>query len=187
MEPIRQQSMENATADTPATAQVPARRRLIKNGALGVTVVLATLASRPALAEMCKGPSAFGSLNSSRMVRLTECGGSPDYWKSKPGVQWPIPPTTPFNQTFTAGQQANPVTFSLMDAISTAGGDVIMLRRKVVAALLNNLAGMAPDFLTAAEIKAMWAAASVGLNYVNSSRGIDWTAAEVISYFDSLY
>lgn len=76
---------------------------------------------------------------------------------------------------------------TLMDALDTGGGNVIMLRRKVIAALLNVKTGAAPDFLTEAEIKAMWNAASMGQPYVNSTRGINWTAAQVIAYFDSLF
>lgn len=163
------------------------RRRLIKGGLLGASVVMATLASRPAFAHTCKTPSAFGSMNTSRPVPLVECGYSPGYWKAKPGVTWPIPPNTPFNQVFPLGLPAQPTTLTLMDAIDMGGGGVIAFRRHVIAALLNQRAGITADFLTETEIKDMWAAASQGSNYVNTTRGISWTASQVMTYIQSLY
>lgn len=181
---------QSATQETPAASdaleQHP-RRRLIKGGLLGASVVMATLASRPAFAHSCKTPSAFGSMNTSRPVPLVECGYSPGYWKSKPGVTWPIPPNTPFNQEFPAGLPAVPATLSLFDAIKMGGGGVIAFRRHVIAALLNLRAGVTSDFLTEVEIKDMWAAASQGSDYVNPTRGISWNAAQTMAYIQSLY
>lgn len=184
MEPNNKQT---AVSEVAASAKEHSRRRLIKGGALGATVIMATLASRPAFAHSCKTPSAFGSMNASRPAPLIECGQSPGYWKNH-REHWPggLKPNTSFNTVFPAGLQSPP-SYTLLDALSEGGGGIVMLRRKVVCALLNYLAGLAPNFLTAAEIKAMWAAASLGHNYVNTIRGIDWTAAQVISFFDSLY
>jgi len=186
MEPLNDQAASEQTAN-PAE-RMPSRRRLIKAGALGATVVVATLASRPALAHTCKTPSAFGSMNVSRPPQLVECGLSHGYWKNHPD-KWPagLPPTMPFNTAFPVGQPASPANLTLMQALDMGGGGLIMLRRQVITALLNLRANVAPGFLTEAEIRGMWAAASTSQNYVNSTRGINWTPAQVLAYFDSLF
>jgi len=185
--PENQSPAQDPVETTPAALELHPRRRLIKGGVLGASVVMATLASRPAFAHACKTPSAYGSMNTSRPAPLVECGYSPGYWKSKPGVQWPIPQNTPFNQEFPAGMPAQPASLTLMQAIEMGGGGVVAFRRHIIACLLNKRAGVTDDFLTELEIKEMWAAASTGSTYVNTTRGISWTAPQVMSYIQSLF
>ncbi|HRE16608.1 MAG TPA: hypothetical protein PLW86_05995 [Rhodocyclaceae bacterium] len=185
--PENKTTAQDIVETSPPDFEMHPRRRLIKGGLLGASVVMATLASRPAFAHTCKTPSAFGSMNASRPVPVVECGYSPGYWKSKPGVTWPIPPTTPFNTVFTAGLPAQPATLTLMQALEMGGGGLIAFRRHIIAALLNQRSGVTADFLTEAEIKGMWAAASTGGTYVNPTRGISWTPAQVMTYIQSLY
>jgi len=185
------ESDKHATSGSPSVTETASnqdhpRRRLIKGGLLGASVVMASLAGRSAFAHTCRTPSAYGSLNVSRPPVLVECGNSPGFWKTHPEA-WPIPPNTPFDQVFPGSQRVRSANLTLMDALNEGGGGTTMCRRKVIATLLNVRAGITVDFLTEAEIKAMWNVASMGGTYVNSARGISWTADQVIAYFDSLY
>ncbi|MES2236931.1 MAG: hypothetical protein EPO47_00555 [Rugosibacter sp.] len=72
-EPVDNSTDLSVDKPTALDLSIPSRRRLIKLGAVAVPIV-ATLASRPALAWHCKSPSAWGSeiINPNTSLRTNE-------------------------------------------------------------------------------------------------------------------
>ena len=131
----------------------PTRRRLAQAG-LAAPVVLATLASKNALAATPYNCTVSGMLSGNTSshgapVPCTSLGVSPGCWKS-PHVcgtvssyndtRWPSPykPTTPFTTAFSS-YPTGYNTKTMLDALRARGGGNIAFARAAIASLLNSL------------------------------------------------
>ncbi|MHB0975303.1 MAG: hypothetical protein ACYC0P_13785 [Thiobacillus sp.] len=185
----------------------PARRRLTQAG-LAAPVVLATLASRNALAATPYNCTVSGKLSGNtsshgQPVSCSSLGVSPGCWKSQhvcgsaplySNNRWPSPytPTTPFTTAFTSYPSGfNSKT--LLQGLQAQGGGNIAFARAAIASLLNSLA-FAPDYpLTPSQVQALFNATCNGGTITLSTvfPGITGTTAwgmdDVKNYFESLY
>lgn len=182
----------------------PTRRRLTQAG-LAAPVVLATLASKNALATTPYNCTVSGQLSGNTSshgtpVPCTSLGVSPGCWKSPhvcgtvSSTRWPSPykPTTPFTTAFSS----HPTGFdtkTMLDALRARGGGNIAFARAAIASLLNSLK-FAPDYpLTPTQVQALFNATCNGRTITLSTvfPGITgstaWDMDDVKRYFESLY
>ena len=185
----------------------PARRKLTQAG-LAAPVVLATLASKNALAATPYNCTVSGQLSGNtsshgQPVSCTSLGVSPGCWKSPhvcgtassySDTRWPSPykPTTPFTTAFSS-YPTGFNTKTMLDALRTGGGGNIAFARAAIASLLNSLR-FAPDYpLSPQQVKALFNATCNGGTIALSTvfPGITGTTAwgmdDVMRYFESLY
>ena len=185
----------------------PTRRKLTQAG-LAAPVVLATLASKNALAATPYNCTVSGQLSGNtsshgQPVSCTSLGVSPGCWKSPhvcgtassySDTRWPSPykPTTPFTTAFSS-YPTGFNTKTMLDALRTRGGGNIAFARAAVASLLNSLR-FAPDYpLSPQQVKALFNATCNGGTITLSTvfPGITGTTAwgmdDVMRYFESLY
>lgn len=186
----------------------PTRRRLTQAG-LAAPVVLATLASKNALATTPYNCTVSGQLSGNTSshgtpVSCTSLGVSPGCWKSRhvcgtvssySDTRWPSPykPTTPFSAAFSSYPTGFTSKTTMLDALRAKGGDNVAFARAATASLLNSLA-FAPDYpLTPLQVKALFNATCNGGTITLSTvfPGITGTTAwdmnDVKRYFESLY
>lgn len=185
----------------------PTRRRLAQAG-LAAPVVLATLASKNALAATPYNCTVSGMLSGNTSshgapVPCTSLGVSPGCWKS-PHVcgtvssyndtRWPSPykPTTPFTTAFSS-YPTGYNTKTMLDALRAGGGGNIAFARAAIASLLNSLK-FAPNYpLSPQQVKALFNATCNGGTITLSTvfPGITgttaWSMDDVKRYFESLY
>jgi len=183
--------------DTPPSAEPPssaggepkASRRRLLQGALASAPVLMTLVSRPVLAETCKTPSGYVSLNASTAGHGAICSGvSPDTWKNALNREFPpgFPPSKTFNSFFNSPPYpgfAGPPPLSLLDVLNLPPTPPINdVARLIVAALLNAAAGTTP-VLTTQVVKHMWEEYfTTGFGTFSPSSGAHWNHDELIDY-----
>lgn len=189
-------------------------RRRLAQGGLAAPVVLASLASKSALAAAPYNCTISGKLSGNVSSHGTDqpCSGlglSPGYWKNIAQHPWPgIDPNAPFNSIFadvywfkvqntnsfklaapgTFGYTANP---TLSQVLNSGGGmdasPYPALGRAAIASYLNSRADtLLPDFpLQPQQVVEMFNAVFTGGYEVKP--GVMWDAICVICYFESLY
>jgi hypothetical protein len=179
------------------------RRRLLQGG-LGVAPVVLTLASRSTfggtLACECATPSGFVSGNTSKPGGPATCGGlSPGYWWKKPGVTWPLPFVRDnlfYSYGFVHGTYVDYSTNlvpsnpnpTMMDVMSAHQGpnpyDPGTIGFHIIAALLNQAAGLLPPFITPSLLYALFNQVATTGYYlpVPSMPSIQWSASDVVNY-----
>lgn len=189
------------------TAVVDENRRRLTKGGLAAPVVLATLASKNALAAAPYNCTVSGKLSGNTSshgtpVACSSLGVSPGCWKSPhvkgtapsySDTRWPSPynPKTPFTTAFSS-YPSGFNTKTMLEALSTGGGGNIALARAAIASLLNSLK-FAPDYpLTPTQVQQLFNATcnggSIVLSTVFNVTGTEaWYMADVKSYFESLY
>ena len=160
-----------------------ASRRLLLRGGLGAAPILMTAISKPVMASVsCAPASSFVSLNASRPMNSTTCGGRlPSYWKQGQNYsEWPT--AYPANGSTKAmfdtnfGSVGGYPNQSLAYVLSLAGTDSGRdgLARFVVAALLNAAKGLTPStVLSVMTAKAIWSD-YVTKGYYEPTAGIRW-------------
>lgn len=185
----------------------PTRRRLTQAG-LAAPVVLATLASKNALAATPYNCTVSGMLSGNTSshgtpVPCNTLGVSPGCWKSPhvcgtastySNTRWPGPykPSTPFKTAFSS-YPAGFDTKTMLQGLSTGGGGNIAFARAAIASLLNSLR-FAPDYpLSPDQVQKLFNATCNGgtITLSNVFPGITgttaWGMSDVKKYFESLY
>jgi hypothetical protein len=175
---------------------IDSQRRRFAKGGVGATVVIATLASRPALAGICKSPSGFASGNLSH-PGMTDCspGKAPADWVDSNAAAELV-----FHDVFQAGPKANwgeETTFAGVlvapdngNSTDVADDGRIMpnpISKEFVAAWLNILDHSYPTGLNEENIKHIWDE-WVQTGQYEVRAGLFWTAeAHIIPYLQYLH
>ena len=170
------------------------RRRWLKAG-LSTPPVLMTVASRPVLAQTCVPPSAHMSLGASAPGMDQECSGfGPDTWAGS--RSWPgnFTPDSRFNKHFSPPLIGDPTFSQVLDSETTIGtpeAEAFVSRtlhevaRYVTAALLNHASGKVPEtVLRPMTIQYIWNEFTEQQSFV-PTRGVSWSAAEIVDYLKS--
>lgn len=199
--------MDNQEKPMPSRHIDITRRRLSQAG-LAAPVVLATLASKNALAATPYNCTVSGQLSGNTSshgtpVICSSLGVSPGCWKSPyvegmaplySATRWPAPykPSTPFTTAFSSypnGFQNK----TMIQALETGGGGSVALARAAIASLLNAYK-FAPDYpLTPAQVQTLFNATynggSITLSTVfpSLSGTVAWNMDDVKDYFETLY
>ncbi|MDB5727242.1 MAG: hypothetical protein JWR25_830 [Noviherbaspirillum sp.] len=182
----------------PAEELLQGRRRRIIQGGIAAPVLM-TLVSRRALGGTgnltCKTASGFMSANASLHGKPTTCTGrTPGYWKQTQHYSaWtsPYQPTsktkgysaTLFHSTatgFRSGPFGSMGDKTLLQVLSSGGGDVTALARHISAALLNSAASMTP-VLNQTRVRTIWND-YVQKGYFEPTVGVKWDAAQIVTY-----
>ncbi len=164
---------------------VDAGRRRLTQGGLAAPVVLATLASKNALASVPYNCTVSGMLSGNTSghgtpVSCNSLGVSPGCWKSPhvkgtapsySDTRWPSPynPATPFTTAISTGPAGSGFgSKSMLEALSMGGGGDIAFARAAIGSLLNSLK-FAPDYpLTSTQVKQLFNATCNGGSIVLS-------------------
>jgi hypothetical protein len=187
-------------ASQPPAAPPEAGRRRLLQGGLAAGPVMLTLFSRPALGTgmVCQTPSGFVSGNVSSQGHQICSGVTPGFWKqSQHFSAWPAPyfPTTIsgpgghaatlFHSAATGfnGTQFGTDTMLTVLGLAGNGGGYTALGRQITAALLNAAAGLTP-VLSQTQVRNIWNE-FVAKGYFEPSAGIQWDAAQIITYLNS--
>lgn len=187
------------TPETPET-QPPAdasRRRLAKAG-LAAPIVLASLASKRALASVPYNCTVSGQLsgNTSSHGAAVPCnslGRSPAYWISNTGA-WPsaYSPNAKFGTVFSSypsGYQNK----KLIEALQASGNFSQNFASVAVATLLSSAQFGTSFPLSPNQVKSMFNATINGGQILLASifpgvnSGVTWNSSQVMAYFQSLY
>lgn len=199
---------ENLSANLEAGGQggVDHSRRKFTGAGLGVSAIF-TLASQPVLATggICKSPSGFASGNLSQHGTSIHCSGrTPGYWGTHPS-EWPFPykpgtcknivngtckewksDGTFFHPLFAGStfKNADNTSKTLMQVIWLGGNaDPHQLGAHIVAALLNAKKGWTP-VLNEIKVIGIWNE-YVSKGYFEPTAGVQWNAAQIVSYLKS--
>jgi hypothetical protein len=198
--PAQSDSTAPSDASQPHAAPPEAGRRRLLQGGLAAGPVMLTLFSRPALgAFACQTPSGFVSGNVSQHGNVTFCSGrTPGYWKQCQSFAfWPAPyfPTTIsgsgghvatlFHSATTGFNGTQFGSMTMLAVLGTGGnaGGYTALGRQITAALLNAAAGLTP-VLSVTAVRAIWNE-FVSKGYFEPTAGIQWDAAQIITYLNS--
>jgi len=196
--------------NTPQQPELPAtqsaaersRRRVIQGG-LAAAPLLMTLLSRPVLGAVpCTTCSGFVSLPTSTPRAPILCSGhTPEYWADPlnfgswaatpyfPDTSTGTPPHTPtlFNFVFPS-PQIYPSTTTLVDVLGAPVGPNDLVARYIVAALLNDAAGLAPP-LPSNVVQGIWreyATSGGGASgFFEPTAGVQWFQADIVRYLQS--
>lgn len=173
------------------------RRRLAKAG-LAVPVVLASLASKRALASVPYNCTVSGQLsgNTSSHGSAVSCnslGRSPAYWISNSGG-WPsaYTPNTKFGTVFSS-YPSGYENKKLMEALQNSGSFSKNFASVTVATLLSSAQFGTSFPLSPSQVKSMFNATVNGGQILLASifpgvnSGVTWNASQVMAYFQSLY
>lgn len=158
------------------------RRRFARSG-LAASGIIATLASRPVLATVCKSPSGFLSGNLSNHQQPTACDGrSPGYWKNH---KWPIDKDTAlFRSVFTVSSSSPLYSMTMLDVLNTKD-DKYNLAMHLIAGYLNYLSGKSP-FLDTSRLQSMWNELQMP-GYFTPTAGVKWTSEQVVYYIQQTF
>lgn len=163
------------------------RRRFARSG-IAASGIIATLASRPVLATVCKSPSAALSGNLSNHHAPTACEGrSPGYWKNH---DWPIPnrETALFRSVFNVPYTSKTPSFysiTMNDLLTEKNFDKDNFGMHLVAAYLNFVSGKSP-FLDTFTLNAMWSEIRLR-HYFEPTAGVKWTRAQCVAYIQKTF
>ena len=168
------------------------RRRLMSGSALVPPIVMSTF-SPSVLGNACTSPSGFTSATlHSRGTNQWSCTGrTPGYWKNYttwPGGLYPQdgPPgsgqhATKFGAYFSPlGPFSSSTTF--LEVLSNGSGPPFNVARHIVAAHLNNLAGLSPPLASGGTTPQTIWTEFMTRGYFEPTAGIHWNDAQIISY-----
>lgn len=164
------------------------KRRLLKVGISAVPIVL-TLTSRPVLAWHCKTPSVAASANTSHAVLEQSDEGTQTiaYWTSasysSSTIAWP----GCNKSTVTLGQMFGVTDTTLCKTVirSTATDNATMLKKYLIAAMLNVRLTNAKLCLTEEQIKLMYVKGPSGQYQPLSGSPIYWGFLEIKAYLQN--
>jgi len=192
--------------------QVDQQRRRLAKGGLAAPIVVGTLLSRPVLGAAPHNCTISGQLSGNVSTHVqgvcNTLGKSPEYWRDL--NPWPgtftglVQKTSWFtsvgftdtywkrnnNQRLVAPNTNNSVVATFQEVLANTVAvnnppTNINLGRAAIASYLNAIQ-FAPNFpLSTAQVVAMFNATIGGGNY--DPTGVNWNAAQVLAYFQSLY
>lgn len=191
----RQSTLDESKSHSPAGTESPAsvsaaRRRLLRGG-LGVIPVALAITTRPARAALqCLTPSAYGSMNASRVENIQICSGqTPEFWKDSLYFdKWPHPyypksdatfgyAATEFHAMGCSGGQFGSKTMLEVLEMGTGGGE---LGAYIVAGVLNAADGRTP-VLDVPAVLNLWNECSAQ-GYYEAVAGVQWSPGQVVQY-----